>query len=245
MTVWHEWAGDPGGPVVALIHGSMDRSAGLLRLSRRLADRAHVLRFDRRGYGRSVEHPGPFTMAGNVGDVVDLLAGHPAVVFGHSYGGDVALAVAATHPDLVTGVVVYEPPLSWLDWWPTTSAGSRAMAGEGDAGDAAERFMRGLLGDRVWERLPRGTRAARRAEGPAMLGELAELRQAEPWRPGDIRAPVVVLGGAEGAEHHQRGVRHLAALLPDARLRFVDGAKHFGPNTHAAEVAAEVASLLG
>ncbi len=45
-------------PLAVLIHGSMDRSAGMLKLSRRLDDTYHVLRYDRRGYGRSRPHPG-------------------------------------------------------------------------------------------------------------------------------------------------------------------------------------------
>ena len=45
-----ETAGDPANPLVVLIHGSMDRGAGLLRLSRRLDHDHHVLRYDRRGY---------------------------------------------------------------------------------------------------------------------------------------------------------------------------------------------------
>ena len=63
-------------------------------------------------------------MDAQVADLVDVLAGRPAVVFGHSYGGNVALAAADRHPDLVRAVGVYETPLSWLDWWPGTTAGS-------------------------------------------------------------------------------------------------------------------------
>ena len=41
-----------------------------------------------------------------------------------------------------------------------------------DPADAAERFMRRLIGDARWERLPSATREARRSEGPALVGEL-------------------------------------------------------------------------
>ena len=112
--------------MIALVHGSMDRSAGLLKLSRRLDDDHRVLRYDRRGYGRSAPHPGPFGMDGQVDDLVALLDERPAVVFGHSYGGNVALAVAARRPDLVRAVGVYESPLSWLDWWPRHDGRRRA-----------------------------------------------------------------------------------------------------------------------
>ena len=101
----------------------MDRSAGMLKLSRRLDEDFRVLRYDRRGYGRSFPHDGPFTMDAQVADLVGLLAGRRAVLVGHSYGGNVALATADHHPDLVAGVAVYETPLSWEPWWPGTTAG--------------------------------------------------------------------------------------------------------------------------
>ena len=120
--IWSEVAGPDDAPLVVLIHGSMDRSAGLLRLSRRLDDGHQVVRYDRRGYGRSRPHPGPYGIESQVGDVEALLAGRPAVVFGHSYGGNVALALASRRPDLVAAVAVFEVPLSWLDWWPGSTA---------------------------------------------------------------------------------------------------------------------------
>ncbi|HZX56412.1 MAG TPA: alpha/beta hydrolase, partial [Ilumatobacteraceae bacterium] len=87
--LWSEEAGDGDRPLIALVHGSMDRSAGMLKLSRRLDSDFRVLRYDRRGYGRSFPHPGPFMMAGQIDDLVGLLAGRRAVLVGHSYGGDV------------------------------------------------------------------------------------------------------------------------------------------------------------
>ena len=77
-----------------------------------------VLRYDRRGYGRSFPHDGPFAMDAQVADLVGLLDGRRAVLIGHSYGGNIALATADHHPDLVAGVAVYETPMSWEPWWP-------------------------------------------------------------------------------------------------------------------------------
>ena len=96
--VWADEAGNPAHPLVAVIHGTMDRSSGMLKLSRQLDSHARVLRYDRRGYGRSAPHPsGLFDMDEQVADLVTLLAGRPAILVGHSYGGNVALATAARH----------------------------------------------------------------------------------------------------------------------------------------------------
>ena len=179
--IWSEEAGDAHRPLIAIVHGTMDRSAGMLRLSRRLDDRYRVLRYDRRGYGRSSPHPGPFDMHGQVADLVDLLAGRRAVLVGHSYGGNVALSTAFHHPDLVAGVVVYESPLSWMPWWSGRTAGAAARDAAQDGPEvAAEVFMRRLIGDARWEGLPERTRATRRAEGAAMVGELGDLRANPP-----------------------------------------------------------------
>ncbi|MET0324932.1 MAG: alpha/beta hydrolase [Ilumatobacteraceae bacterium] len=242
--IWSEEAGPEGAPLIALVHGSMDRSAGLLKLSRRLADDHRVLRYDRRGYGRSAPHPGPFGMDGQVADLVALLDGRPAVVFGHSYGGNVALAVAAGRPDLVRAVGVYESPLSWFDWWPRTTAGSGAVAEEGDPADVAERFMRRMIGDGRWEHLPPGSRAARRTEGAAMVGELTDLSAHAPWSPDAIRVPALAIHGSLGAAHHGLSTAYLGHVLADVEVVEIDGAKHFGPNTHPDAVAAEIRGLI-
>ena len=42
--------------------------------------------------------------------------------------------------------------------------------------DSAEAFMRRLVGNKVWERLPERTRTARRSEGRVLVGELRDLR---------------------------------------------------------------------
>lgn len=237
--IWSHEVGD--GPVIALVHGSMDRSAGLLRLSRRLDDRFTVVRHDRRGYGRSRPHDGPFGIDQQVADLVEVLDGRRAMVFGHSYGGNVALGLADRHPELVTAVAVYETPLAWFDWWPDTTAGSNALATQGDPAEAAERFMRRLIGDERWEHLPPSTREARRAEGAVMVGELTDLRQRPPWSPERIGVPVLALYGEHGAAHHRRAMEHVASLVGDGRVEMVPGARHPGPNTHPEQVATALA----
>lgn len=225
-------AGDPGAPLVALIHGTMDRGAGMLKVSRRLDGSWRVLRYDRRGYGRSTPHPGPFGIEQQVADLVALLQQRPAVLVGHSFGGNVALATAQRHPHLVRGVVIYETPLSWEPWWPGTTAGAAAMSWADDPAAAAEGFMRRLIGDDRWETLPERTRATRRAEGPAMVGELADIRAAAPWHADRIDVPVAIGVGERARPHHVEGMARLAAGLHGATLTTLPGCGHAAPTTH-------------
>ena len=60
-----------------------------------------MLRYDRRGYGRRRRTPARSASASRSPTSSALLDGRPAVVFGHSYGGNVALALADRHPELV------------------------------------------------------------------------------------------------------------------------------------------------
>jgi pimeloyl-ACP methyl ester carboxylesterase len=233
--IWSAEAGPEDAPLVAVVHGTMDRAAGMLKLSRRLDTTYRVLRYDRRGYGRSAPHDGPFDMDHQVADLVALLAGRRAVVIGHSYGGNVALATAAGHPELVAGVAVYETPMSWLSTWPGTTAGSVAVAAETGPEEAAELFMRRLIGDQRWEALPEGTKATRRSEGAALVGELGDLRRNVPWWPEDVRIPVMVGCGSLGRPHHQDGMAHMAEIIAGAELVTLPGCRHDAPTSHAAE----------
>jgi pimeloyl-ACP methyl ester carboxylesterase len=244
--VWSDATGDPSGPLVVVIHGSMDRSAGMLKVARQLDDRAHVLRYDRRGYGRSCPHDGPYGMHQQVDDLAALLADRAAVLVGHSYGGNVALATAARHPHLVRAVSIYESPLSWEPWWPGTTAGANALATRGEPADAAEAFMRRLVGDARWEALPARTREQRRLEGAAMVGELSDLREHAPWRAEQIRVPVLAGYGSTGRPHHRRGMEHVAATVAGAQAVSLEGCGHDAPMTHPALYAeALVVPLLG
>jgi pimeloyl-ACP methyl ester carboxylesterase len=190
----------------------------------------------------------PFAVADNVDDLEWLIEewsegrGVP-LAFGHSFGGNVVLALAARRPDLVGAVAVYESPLSWLEWWPTETAGGAALAA-GDGADAGEAFMRRLVGDEKWARLPPSTRAARRAEGPTMLGELGDLRARAPWDGARITQPVLAMVGERSRPHHRQAVASLPSMLPQVRVVEIVGAGHFGPNTHADAVSVAIVSFL-
>lgn len=235
---WYAESGSDDGPLVVFVHGTMDRAAGMLPLARRLDERVggrlRILRYDRRGYGRSA-HLAPFEMEHQVADLIDLLAGRRAIVVGHSFGGNVALAAATRHPLLVAGVVVFETPLSWEPWWPRRSTTAAVAASADDTAAAAEVFMRRLIGDRRWDELPERTRATRRAEGPAMVGELTDARERPPWRYADVTMPLAVGCGSRGAEHHRDGMRRLAASVPGSLFAELDGVGHGAPTADPAQ----------
>lgn len=246
---WRDVAGD--GPPVVLVHGTMDRSSSFGRVRKVLAE-LRVARYDRRGYARSVDLGPPTAFDQQVEDLLDVVGwlapdGAAPVVFGHSYGGTVALAAAARAPERVAGVVAFEAPLPWLPWWPGDSAGAAAVAGAGDPQEAGEAFMRRMVGDPRWEKLPPSTRSARRAEGPTLVAELAQLRPPHPppFELASIRVPVLAAHGTDGAAHHSQAARAVAGEVPGAELEVVEGSGHGVHLTHPAAVAAMVRRMLG
>ena len=233
-----EHPGPPGSPRVVFVHGSLDRSTAFLRTIR-LLDDVTTVRYDRRGYGKSVGAGTCTTMAEQVDDLAAVVGGEPAVFFGHSLGGVVALGLAARHPELAPAVVAYESPMAWLPWWSSASAGAAALTTPGDEGDAAERFMRRMVGDARWEELPQRTRDQRRAEGPALVAELRSIRPPAPppYEPTALTMPILAAHGSESRPHHRRTARVLAEAAPRGELHVVDGAGHGVHLTHPGAVA--------
>lgn len=230
--------GDGSAPPVVLVHGGMDRSTSFGRVVRHLSE-VPVTRYDRRGYGRSSVGDGP-TLAEHVDDLIAVIGHVPTVVFGHSVGGVVALVAAERRPDLIAAVAVYEPPVPWMPGWPVR----RAPDPDQDPADRAERFMRSMVGDRVWDRLPRSTRAARRAEGRALDADLAAMAQRlAPLDTAGLHLPVICVAGSEGDRWHRRGVEFLAENIPGAELVIVEGAGHGVHLTHPRVTADIVRSL--
>ena len=149
-------------------------------------------------------------------------------------------------------VLAYEAPLIWQPWWP--GAGS-SMPDESPE-NAAEWFLRRMIGDDMWERLPRSVRADRRAEGRALLADLQSVRPPapSPYTPERITVPVLAAYGSAGRPHHRQAAEELARRAPHASLVVVPGANHgvhlsmpeaFGGLVRRAVAAADAAAGAG
>ena len=84
------------GPPIVLVHGVAADSASFRLLEPLLAARFTVVSVDRRGRCGSPDGPDAYSLEAEFDDlvgVVETLPG-PAIVFGHSFGGNVALGAA-------------------------------------------------------------------------------------------------------------------------------------------------------
>lgn len=218
------------GPRMLLVHGSaadhttwsfaMRSQAGQRASS--LGERFTVIAYDRRADATTVED--------HAADAIELLASEPAIVVGSSFGAVIALEVIRRVRQL--GAVLIEPPLGATDDAPAVPAAfvaeydRRAAAHGGPA--AAELFLRTVLGDAAYERMPRalGDRskakhAEIRADSAALLAYRPRYRELS-----RIATPVLLLGGERSAAYFRPTLHALLAALPDARLEIVAAAGH-------------------
>jgi pimeloyl-ACP methyl ester carboxylesterase len=106
--------GPEDGPPVAFLHGVSGSAWTYGWLPPEITDGRRILRIDLRGHGRSDHASGTYLIDRYGADVVEVLrqvAGAPAVLVGHSLGGNTAWWVAQNHPELVAGAFLEDPPL--------------------------------------------------------------------------------------------------------------------------------------
>lgn len=250
------WRVTGSGPLpIMLLHGTLSNAAQLHRLAAALADGtgATVHALDRRGSGTGrLGHPAPLDVAVHVADLVAYLDARgidAAVLVGVSFGGVLALEVAARRPARALAVVAWEPPYGPLADAPTRAA-FEAVAGEvvrahreGGPAAAAETFLRGVAGDAAWDRLSPRSRAflAREGDGALADGTLAGL---EPDGLGGIRAPVTVLTGGASDPFYVPIADALAGRIDGCRRGTLDGLAHPAPIVQPTIVAVAIREAL-
>lgn len=109
--------GPPAGSPLVLLHGIGRRWQDYATLIPHFSHRWHVHALDFRGHGRSARRTGEYLVSDYARDaltLVDKLMEGPAIVYGHSLGAMVAVAVAAAAPDRVAAIVLEDPPFDTL-----------------------------------------------------------------------------------------------------------------------------------
>ncbi len=113
VTLAHQEAGSGDPPLVFVPGWTCDRTFFTPQVEH--FGRAHrVVAVDLRGHGESDAPAQDYTIAGHAEDVAwlcDQLDIRQPVVVGHSFGGCVALELAARRPPLLAGIVMIEAPV--------------------------------------------------------------------------------------------------------------------------------------
>lgn len=106
----------PTGPAQVLaIHGLTGHGRRWQTVATRHLSDVAIVAPDLIGHGRS-SWAAPWTIDANVDALARLLDG-PVVVVGHSFGGAIALNLAATRPDLVAALVLLDPAVGLDGAW--------------------------------------------------------------------------------------------------------------------------------
>jgi pimeloyl-ACP methyl ester carboxylesterase len=201
-----------------------------------------VITYDRRGYARSGGKP-VRSMATHTADAAALLE-HlrtpPAVVVGTSAGAAIAVDLAVRRPDLVQVVVAHEFPWRFTHRIPPP-AQIAALAEVGALvllrrhGDAAEVLLRTTYsypdGASAWDAFPAGWRQIARENAQPALADFRNSISAYPSTAdlATIDVPVVCSYGSRSRKSMVGLVRALAAAIPTATTRQIDGAGHAAP----------------
>ena len=206
-------ANDPDAPFVVLVHGLQDSSASFERVMQRLVPEYSVTTYDRRGWGRSLDATWAASFDDHVDDLVAVMDGRRGTVIGHSYGGAVGLVTASRRPDLVASLGVFEPSLSWTDFWP-----SRELIHE-----QRRTFEKGH-GRAGLEGLPRRTREQAVRE-LALVEREVDLAERVTLDFSDVTVPRLIGRGELSAPWRYEATDRLGEEL-DAELVVVGGAGH-------------------
>jgi pimeloyl-ACP methyl ester carboxylesterase/class 3 adenylate cyclase len=218
-----------------------------------LAAFARVVVFDKRGNGlsdRVVGAPSVEERMDDIRAVMQAVGSQRAALFAVSEGGPISLVFAATYPDRVEAIALYEtfvrfggtdddsfgPP---QDQHSQVTAAMVAMWGTG----ASLRVMGQSHADdpRVTALWARAERMSNSPGGMRALYEMLldlDVRAALP----SVRAPCLVIHGANSmfVDHG----RHLAEHLPNARLAPIEGIDHYPWFAHPERIVAEVEAFL-
>ena len=192
-----------------------------------------VIRYDRLGIGLS--DPGPAggradvdTEAGRLAELLDGLGLGRVALLGLSWGGCVALALAARHPDRVGRVATVGALLSGADVAPAALRAAIAAAVRAHWGTGSR-----LLAD-IWipgtdaatrERFALLQRVSATAEVAASALESVYETDVRPWL-GDVAVPALVTHRRNDRAVPFASGRDLAAGIPGARFVPLDGDVH-------------------
>lgn len=218
MRLNHVVAGS--GSAVVFIHGIGSSAETWRTVAENLAGEYTTVRFDLLGHGASptVDDPAEYSRDRALDDIDDILAtlDGPAVLVGHSLGGYLALAHAATRPGVARGVVA-------LNTGPGFRDAEKREAWNDRSRRNAHRFG-----------VPEQAATLNLQEDSVVMEQLAEME-----------TPTLILAGTADRPEYTGAGEYMQRKMRNGRFLAVDGGEHaMHEDTHADEVAAIIVDFM-
>ena len=237
------------GPPLVLVHGTAADHSRWAPVLPPLEARFTVWAVDRRGHGQSGD-PDGYAIEREYEDVASVVesAGGPVSVLGHSYGGICALE-SALLTDKVGKLVLYEPPLGFLESPPDVVRRLETLLEEDNRDELVGYFMRevaGLPADQVEVLRSLPAWEARLAVAPTIpREERAGSRYTfEPDRFRELDVPTLFLEGGDSPAAFGEAGEAVREALPDCRVVVMPGQRHAAMDTGTDLFLAEVLRFL-
>lgn len=228
---------DGAGEPVLLIHAGV---ANLRMWDDQVAtfrDGYRAIRYDTRGFGRTETDAVQFSNRADAAAVLDHVGERSAHVVGLSRGANIALDFTLEQPDRVRSLVVasggiggYESPAEAPE--STWEEPERAI--EARDWDAVTEWETAYWADGPGQPRDRVPAVREKVHGWVLENYRAEKEEGQPKplqppaieRLGDLRVPLLVVLGTLDDPGTVESMRHLAGVVPGARLEAFEGAAH-------------------
>lgn len=209
-----------------------------------------IIRYDHRNQGRSAKAPRDQldmdTLSEDAASLIEALGAAPCTFIGNSMGGFIALRLAARRPDLIRSIVVMGSSAD-VEGQAETMDGLIEIVTEQGIEPVVDAVLHFMLGDTT---LNDPSRAPILAKVRAMLLSRTPDYADSVWQIahrksvldeiGAIAVPTLIVAGTEDHTYPPEKSEQIAALIPGARLIYMENTGH----VHAVENPAAVNAAL-
>ena len=238
-------------PAIVLIHDGVVNSASFDDMWPILCKDFRVVRYDRRGYGKSPPAKAPYSPQEDMAAVMKAAGFDHASLVGFSFGGGLAVSYTILHPEQVERLVISGPSLNGFQ--PSAAFGKAVthimmpmIIGNMDA-VAANAAKSGWVmapghdearvkAQAILRASPQDLRHQMRDPIKGWTSDLPHMRE--------ITAPTLILSGDHDIADNQAAAGAAQALIPGSKRLVIDDAGHLMQLEHPKEIAELIADFV-
>lgn len=242
--LYYEMAGE--GAALVLVHAGIADRRMWEGQFQALAQHYRVIRYDRRGFGKTAMVAGVYSHHQDLADLLGFLGLERVLLLGCSQGGKTILDFALEHPERAEALVLVASALGGFTFAgqaPRQGPALEAAEAQGDLARVNELELQIWVDgpQRTPEQVAPKVRALVREmnlialSAPSDLGDEQPLEPAAVHRLGEIRAPTLVVVGELDTPRTLAAAERLAAQIAGARQVTMPGTAHL-PNLEKPEL---------